>query len=153
MFHQAIADNIAKFGVHFFGVFGDEDTPSFTYSVGLTAKFGAELLMVGLRYEYAAAILNAIAALDALPALNEPNENFSNLSVKFCRCDCNLYSLHADYVVQADGFYGRPVDVVQVVMCDRAGRFPGDPSFDEAYMGPLQPLFFDPAFRAPFNLH
>lgn len=151
--HQTIADNIAKFGVHLIGVFGDEDGPSFTYTIGLTPKFGVELIMAGLRCEYAAAILNAIAALDALPALNEPNEAFSNLPVKFCRCDRDLDNLHENYVVQADGFYGRPVDVVQVVMCDRSGRFPGEPLFDQAYMGPLQALFFDPAAGAHPSLH
>lgn len=51
--------------------------------------------------------------------------------------------LHGEFVCQADNFYGKKVRVVQLVMCDRAGRFPGHSEFDHDYMDPRQRLFCD----------
>ena len=100
--------------------------PSFTYTIGLSEKYGFELIMVGLRYEFAAQILNDVA--DHMKAgnsldLEKEYSDFTNLPARFRMCDIEKA---AEYVVQAENYYGHPVNVVQLVMCDREGRFPED---------------------------
>lgn len=138
---KSITDSIAKHGVQLIGVLGEEDKPSFAYTIGLRSKFGCELLIIGLPMQYVSTILNSIAAQAVLPELDMPNAEFTNMPVMFKRCTVNLGMLHDEYVCQADRFYGQDVEVVQIVMCDRQGRFPGHREYDHAYMDPRQPLF------------
>lgn len=140
-FRESIIETIAKYGVQLIGVGGEGSGPPFAYTIGLNSKFGVELLIVGLPLNYVGQILNEIAALPAFPELDVPNVDFTNLPVMFKRCTVNTGRLHDEYVVQADVFYGEEVDVVQIVMCDKMGRFPNHREFDHAYMDPRQPLF------------
>lgn len=138
-FRQSIIETIARHGVQLIGV-GDAGPP-FAYTIGLTAKFGHELLVIGLPMQYVGQILNEIAALEIFPELDVPNSNFTNLPVMFKQCTVSGGKLHDEYVCQADGFYGKEVEVVQIVMCDRQGRFPNHSEFDHEYMDKRQPLF------------
>ena len=56
-FRNTINDTIEMYGAQLMGVAED---PSFTYTIGLTPKFGAELLIIGLSPRYAHVILNDI---------------------------------------------------------------------------------------------
>jgi hypothetical protein len=140
-FRDTILENIAKHGVQLIGV--TDTQPSFTYTIGLHAKFGFELIVVGLPYQYAGHILNEIAAKDMPPELGMPNTEYTNLPVMFMECTVSLGPLHDDFVCQADRFYGKEVKVVQMVMCDRQCRFPGHSEYDHEYMDPRQRLFCD----------
>lgn len=141
-FRQNILATIEKHGHQLIGVFSEATQPTFTYTIGLTATHGHELLLVGLRYEYAGTVLNDIAKALGRLELDTPFDEFTNLPLMLKRCTKNLVLLHENFVVQADSFYGRDVNVLQVVMCDREGHFPGDAQYDRAYMDPRQPLFF-----------
>lgn len=140
-FHDEIKDTIAKYGVQLLGVGGEGTSPPFAYTIGLTPKFGVEILMVGLPLKYVGPILNSVAARATLPALDVPNPDFANLPLMFKRCTKDLELLHDEFVVQSDVFYDQQVDVVQLVMPDKAGLFPSDPGFDHPYMDPRQRLF------------
>lgn len=104
-------------------------TQPFTYTIGLHEKHGFELIIVGLRYEYAGEMLNEVAEFIKTHTLEmgRPYENFANMPNVFRECDPAKV---AEYVVQAENYYGKPVKVVQFVMCDRQGRFPEDPAYD-----------------------
>jgi hypothetical protein len=140
-FRNGIIETINKHGHQLIGTV-DEAGRSFTYTIGLTATFGTELLVVGLPYKYSS-IVNDIAK--ALPlALDVPLTEFTNLPLMLKRCTIDFGDLHHEYVVQADNFYGKDVNVVQIVMCDRNGKFPGHPEYEQEYMGPRQRLFYTP---------
>lgn len=118
---NTILETIAKHGHQLIGVSGGEGTPPFIYTIGLTATHGCELLVVGLPIKYGS-IVNAVAAQLPLP-LNEPLSQFTNMPLMLRRCNFNHDQLYGEFVCQADHFYGRRVNVVQIVMPDRDGRF------------------------------
>jgi hypothetical protein len=145
----------------------EADPVCFAYTVGLQRLYGAELLVFGLRSESAMALLNNVSGqvkkFGALPPLGvrvppPPPEAFTpkagrlslarleshaspgNVPVVYRRCTSASVR---DYVPLADRFYGQPVDVVQVVLPDAAGRFPEDDDYD-AKMTAAQPVFYSP---------
>jgi hypothetical protein len=141
MFNRStIIDTITKHGHQLIGVGGHESGPSFIYTIGLTATYGLELLIVGLPMKYGS-IVNDIAANLPLP-LNEPLSQFTNMPLMLRRSNWNHERLHREFVCQADRFYGKEVTVVQIVIPDRNGRFPEHADYDHEYMDPRQPLFY-----------
>lgn len=140
---QAIHDNVQRFGHHVQYVFpcqpGDQE---FTYTIGLTAKYGYELIVFGLPARASAQILNQISVYlrDHHLPLDEPVGEFTNLPVQFKLCDPAKLG---DYVRQAFNYYDREdIPVVQMVLCDKDGHFPDDPKFDHAYMDKRQTLLY-----------
>lgn len=125
-------DHIATHG---HSVIGVDDKPSFAYTIGLSARFGYELIAVGLPQHFACAIFNDIATCLAAGEAIEmgvPDDRWANLPVRFRECTEKA----RDYVCQADAFYGRPVRAVQMVLSDKNGLFPEDPGYDSEYMDP-----------------
>lgn len=131
---------IKEHGHQIIGVIGEDDIPSFAYTIGLTAQFGFELFMAGVRAEYAAQIINDLAK-DLPLVFGVSNLGYANMPLMLKACDFNLDKLHLDFVRQADDFYGKRVQVVQILMCDREGNLPGQVGYDAAYMNKFQPLF------------
>ena len=139
-FRDKIIAGIQQYGHMVIGV---DDNPSFAYTVGLTSRFGCELLVIGLPYQYAHAILNDIASKFSPDLLDKPTTEFSNLPLLLKETDMSLGVLHDEYVCQADNFYGKEVNVVQVILSDRQGRTPLNDDYDHEYMDPRQRLFVD----------
>ena len=114
---------------------GGPPEPSFTYTIGLQEQWGFELLIVALHPHWAGMGLNkmyAIAQNDGIiPRPDMRDHRLFNLPVLYKQTKPDLVRT---YVCQADEFYGKPVNVLQVVMCDREGRFDGDQDYDAAYM-------------------
>lgn len=137
-FRDKILETIATHGHMVIGV---GDNPSFAYTIGLTSRFGCELLVCGLPMQYAHVILNDIASKLSNDLLDVPTTEFTNLPIVLKEANTNLGQLHSNYVCQADSFYGKQVKVVQVVLSDREGRTPLDSDYDHEYMTPRQPLF------------
>jgi hypothetical protein len=139
-----ISETIEKHGHMVIGVEGEAlpsgFRPSFAYTIGLTATYGYELLMVGLDPRQATVIMNAIAAAGTVE-LDVPQAPFANMPLLFKKCNMDLELLHDEFVCQADNFYGRDVDVVQIIMSDREGRTPVDRGYDHRFMDRYQPLF------------
>lgn len=143
-FDQDIKRYIDEFGLVVLGVAAGLEKSTFCYTIGLTEKFGHELIVNGLPMQVAGHIFNAIAKKDVFPDFDVPTDEFTNVPVMFKRCTLDLQDLHNEYICQADRYYGRDVEVVQMVLSDRNGRLPGHVEFDQAHMGSLQRLFCAP---------
>ncbi len=137
----SIATVIAKFGCQLIGVY--DINPGFTYTIGLSPKYGFEIIVFGLPYSSAGFILNDIC--DALTAgetitCDVPDPRWANMPCVFKQANDDVRS----YVCQADNYYGKRVKVLQLVLPDRDGKFPGEEGFDAEYMGPRQTLLYSP---------
>lgn len=139
-----ITPKIAQYG-HAIVAVGDDPAaraPGFAYTVGLLPWCSHEFIVFGLPPLSAHSILNRIAeTVKAGEPLSykQLDSRFTNLPIKFVECDSEL----ADkFNGTARLYYQKPVPMVQLVLCDREGRFPEDPDFDHAYMDPLQPLLY-----------
>ena len=143
-FRQNIERHIQKTGFSIICVSGGSGRAGFCYTIGLSDKYGHEILVFGLPPEHAMPIINHVASSPAFPALDVPLDEYTNLPVMFKRCTLDLADLHEQYVCQADNYYGRPVEVVQMILSDRNGRLPGHAEFDQEHMGRIQRLFCVP---------
>ncbi len=136
---ESITTIIAKYGCQIIGV--HDISPSFTYTIGLHSKFGFEIIVFGLPYAVAGMILNDIH--DALASgqtieCDVPDPRWANLPCMF-----KVASQAArGYVCQADNYYEQPVKVLQLVLPDKDGKFPGEEGFDLQYMGVRQTLLY-----------
>lgn len=133
---EVVAENITEFGQHLVGVMGD---PFFAYTVGLMPHAGHELIVYGLPPRIAAAILNDIGAClreGLVLEFDTPDSRFTNLPVKFMKCGPQAQEVNG----VARQRHGGDVPMVQVILCDCAGKFPGEAGFDHAYMDYRQPL-------------
>lgn len=139
-FYDAIRENIRRTGLHIQGVFGGGDNPGFTYTIGLHEKLGYELIVFGIPFEAAAHVMNEISLRETPLELDVPDKDYFNLPVMFRRCE---WEKVVDYAVQAFEFYGEgDIPFVQIVLCDKEGKFPEDMAFDHAYMDDKQPLLY-----------
>jgi hypothetical protein len=137
---DSIKEHIASTGLSVMGVSAD---PTFSYTIGLLERYGYELIVVGLRAQYAQIIFNEIAH-EWLPkgplAVNVPVLGLASMPTMFRMCSPELVK---DYGVQAFVYHQRDsVPFLQMVLPDRAGRFPHDPDYDVEHMGPLQTLLY-----------
>lgn len=136
----AVARNVADHGQHIVGVLSDGQAPHFTYTVGLFPVLGFELVVFGLSHEVAQVVLNDIgtrARAGEAMGLNVPDERFFNLPVKLIACGPKAQEVNG----VACRFYARDeVPMVQIVLCDPSGLFPGDAGFDYEFMSERQPL-------------
>lgn len=58
---QKIVDDVKKYGVHIMQVFGDEEFPEFSYTIGLFESYKhAEVIIIGLKNELSKVLLNNI---------------------------------------------------------------------------------------------
>lgn len=137
---KKIIGDIKEHGQTVIGVMGDAK-PSFAYSIGLTTQFNLEFLCIGLDPKYATSMVNHIAkemrdGVELLLGIGD--DRWANMETLFMEADDRAH----DYVFQADGFYGKKVRVVQIVMPDKAGILPNQPGYNHAYMDKFQPLLF-----------
>ena len=132
----AVTVNVAKYGLHLVGVLSE---PAMTYTVGLRPNTGFELLVFGLKPTIAAEILNDIGRQvrsGLTLKLNVADARFTNLPVKFMTCSARAQEVNEI----ARRYYSAAVPMVQMVLSDRAGRFPDEAGFDHGYMDMRQPL-------------
>lgn len=129
---QTIAD-IRKYGRACLGVFGDDDDPPFTYTIGNHKKGLPELLIIGRH--------------DLNDVLNYLSEQFAKEGVPpegaywMQGAKCPVYLIRATddrardhFTVQAGQILGTEgYDLIQVVMPDLNGRFPWESGCTEAY--------------------
>ena len=137
---KKIIGDIKEYGQSVIGVAGD-GKPSFAYSIGLTAQFNLEFLCIGLDPRYTTSMINHIAqemrnGTELL--LNIGDDRWANMEMLFMEADNRA----RDYVFQADGFYGKKVRIIQMVMPDKAGILPNQPGYNHAHMDKFQPLLF-----------
>lgn len=137
-FYETIDCNIAKFGVHIQGVGAGGNAPAgFTYTIGLSEKFGFEVIVFALPMQVSQPILNHVAAEGNI-VLDVPDDRFANFPVYFKKTN---HDLAKNYGVQAEQYYMKNVEFVQMVLCDRNGLYPWDEGFS-ANLAISQPLLF-----------
>ncbi len=123
-----VQSNIDSFGWHAQGVFGDDGTPNFLHTVGLTAHGRPELMIAGLPFDTMHAIVNdlveRILADDWVPPIDERVPGvLVDFDVRFVEADDAPVNV-------ARAFYpGVMVRTLQVQWPDGDNRLPGDEGF------------------------
>lgn len=126
------AEHIARTGRSLIGVGGD---PWFTYTIGNHLAGKPELLCIGLDPRNATWLLNLVSELPdvAQLAVGGPVPLDIGGEVPLRACPCPEWA-KGEYSIQA-GQYLRTeaYRLVQVLIPDTAGRFPGEPGCAEPY--------------------
>jgi len=131
---RVIAD-IKKHGWHIVGVHGDDQGPSFSYSVGLLHTFQhPELFVMGLPHNVAGAFINDIGNLikggRSFTAKSKVDGIATGLTLKFVRFGTRYFK---DYMGCANSFYqSTEYPVLQLVWPDPGGKFPWEAEFEGA---------------------
>jgi Domain of unknown function (DUF4262) len=134
-FYEGTAEHIRQSGRSIIGVFPcqeDDDWP-FAYTIGNHLKDLPELLVIGTSN---AAFLNDLSQMmiDAgKPFLDGQlvRINVARLPVKVVRANS---AAQADFTIQAGQFFGHEdYAVMQVLMPDRTGKFPGEEDCQEPF--------------------
>lgn len=133
-----VRQNIERCGQHIFAVFPDEVQPAFIYTIGNASLGLPELLVIGnFTPHRIAPILNEVGA--AMRKTGQPPEGDIDLGGAFPVRARRASALAADrYTVQASEYLGSPdYDVVQLLIPDPCGRYPGEPDCERDYDVPL----------------
>ena len=134
-FHDNTAEHIRLLGRTIIGVFpreGDDDYP-FAYTIGNHLKRLPELLVIGTAHAGFLNDLSEMMIAAGRPFLDGQLVRIGDarLPVKAIRANS---SAQADYTIQAGQYFGREdYEVMQVMLPDRAGRFPGEDGCQPAY--------------------
>jgi len=138
-YERTVQRNVEKFGWHCTTVSpreGDEDTPPFSYTIGLYQTYGAsELIMFGLHGDTAHSILGIYAnrlEQGLHISLNEPcNDLINGYPCIFVQVPRDHYN---DYVYSALWFYAEvPFPLHQAVWPNRHGHFPWHVQADQGF--------------------
>lgn len=137
-FYAGIERNIARSGQHLLLIFADGETPAFAYSIGNALQGLPELLLVGnFSPRVAGSILNDLGR--KMRELRRPLEGDIDVGGQFpVRVRRASAEARLSFTLQA-GRYLRheEYDVLQVLLCDAAGIYPGEPGCEPAYDVPL----------------
>lgn len=137
-FYGDIARNIARSGQHLFLIFADGDTPAFAYSIGNALHGLPELLLIGnFSPRVAGSILNELGQQmrQARRPLEGDIDVGGQFSVRLRRASVEArhrFTFQAGRYLRHDEY-----DVLQVLLCDPAGVYPGEPGCEPAYNVPL----------------
>ena len=133
-YERSVLANVERFGWHCTSVAPREgdDSPRFTYTVGLTQSYGQpEFIIFGLNSNVAHGILSILAkaaAAGEMYSLDKPcDELVDGYSCAFVPVPRERYN---DYVFSALWYYAeREFPLFQVVWPDRDGRYPWSHGF------------------------
>lgn len=138
-----IEADIAAHKCSMIGVPGDEDGPSFTYTIGLTDMGWPEIICVGMNPQTAMILINSMVA-KYVESGETPEKgdmpDIANLPVVLGETDqpaIEKYLCQASYRQERVG--GPPVSALQLIMSDRKGELPDSTNYDWRYMNTFQP--------------
>lgn len=127
---------IDKFGYTFIGVMSDAKNPGFTYSIGLSKLGMPELIMFGIRAEYAIVMMTSLiedhrgnSTIPQPTTLATPITEYSNLPAHLIEAKLELaenYAFQAKYFAEDNTL---PRKYMQWVWPDTEGRFPWEEDF------------------------
>nr|WP_295468864.1 DUF4262 domain-containing protein [Mesorhizobium sp.] len=125
---REVRQNIESFGQHLFQVFGGGSSPGFTYTIGNADRGLPELLLIGdFPSHIAAGLLNELGAKmreEGKPLATGLVDIGWSIPVKIRQAG-PLARSH--YTIQVDEYLGHNrYRVLQVMVCDENGRYPGD---------------------------
>ena len=143
---EIIMGHIGRVGWAVQGIPGDEQCPSWAYSIGLRHTYGVpELALFGLSLPNMAAIINEIGRLIADGTEVKAGDQIDGVSP----CTFTVRPVHDSWrstslFTTSDTIYGylRP-SYLQVFWPDRQGILPWEPGFEPGFDG-LQPLLWLP---------
>lgn len=146
-YYRKVGSIIQRHGWMVQGVFATEQTPGFSYSIGMLDLFGFEFLVFALPPALAQRIINDLGQdLREYKELKvgEPldTSRWLNGTFPFRPVQCNTANpvLYEEYVRQAAVWHEKKgFPVIQLLLPDANGVLPDEPGFDEAYMGIRQP--------------
>ncbi|MBV2149936.1 DUF4262 domain-containing protein [Sphingobium sp. AS12] len=135
---RAIQNNIDRDGQHLFAIFPDDENPGFAYTIG-NANLGLpELLIVGnFMPRIMGPILNELGR--RMRAARAPLEGDVSLGGRYpVRIRLTGPAAKWRYTLLANRYLGHErYTVLQVLLCDLDGRYPGEPACDPVYDAPL----------------
>ena len=146
-YFKQIKSNVDRVGLHLFGIFGSEDNPPFTYTIGFAAHGLPEVIVFGLDMKMVAPFLNMYydqivnqKTREAGPAVLEGDDWF-NMPMSVINCDPDKIE---EYAVQAFAFaedigWSKP-NFVQWVWPDTKGKLPWNAGYEKEKFGKVQPL-------------
>lgn len=117
-------------------VLGDQNNPSFCYTVGLHANFRhPEIIVFGLPPDTAVGSMNEIADRIKHGEKMTPNQVYTDI---FRNTRAVFHAVQssraADHMVIANQLYGRGMyQALQLIWPDQEGRFPWEDGFDERF--------------------
>ena len=136
-FEEKLLNNVHQYGWHCNSVSGNDETPSFTYTIGLFASYGhPELIIFGFGSKFAHSIVSYVA--DAAAQGNPLNlsipspdllENYLCLFVQVPEPLAREYALSANWFYQDES-----VPFYQIVWPSVAGHFPWHPEADKDFV-------------------
>jgi hypothetical protein len=135
-YEESVLRNVRESGWHFTHVFGDDDGPSCSYSVGLVASYShPEIILCGLSQEAAHGLVDLIAsrAADRNPIdLSIPShdivQGYPCVFVEVTRKNREEYALSNCWLYGSSDFL-----MYQLVWRSRQGVFPWHPDASESF--------------------
>ncbi len=141
---------IDKYGIAIVGVEGDPEsvTPPIAMTIGMTDKGLPEFILQGLNPKLAAGALNHICH----EIINGERVAGEHLITEMFNLPLQIVEVTSDYVVEVAGSVFNHYDgsehkpkFMQVILCDKEGKFPWDEGFDNAEMDIYQCVMGKPA--------
>lgn len=137
-FRSMLDRNIVRSGQQLISVFGAGDEPGFSYTIG-NARLGLpELLIVGnFDPRVTGEILNILGA--DMRGARRPLEGDLEFGAQFpARARRASAAAKSRFTIQASSYLGHDeYDVVQLLLCDPDGVYPGEPGCAPPYDVPL----------------
>ncbi|KKW90266.1 DUF4262 domain-containing protein [Sphingobium chungbukense] len=137
-FYAVIEDNIRHDGQHLQAVFSDEAGPGFVYTIGNALQGLPELLILGnFNPRAVGPILNLLG--DMMRDAKTPLEGDIDFGARFpVRVRRASAAARTRYTIQV-GRYLRheEYEVLQLLLCDPAGIYPGEPGCGSGFDVPL----------------
>lgn len=131
---KCLAD-IEAFGLHVLRIRGDDEYPEYAYSVGLPTLGQPEVLVLGLPADVAQALINRVADLVDEGRRFADGDTVHDIAdgfpVVFRAVPAAQAAAHCKWI--AWYHEGAPVEVLQLVYPDRAGRWPWEAGIDDAF--------------------
>lgn len=134
----AVQANIDRSGQHIFFIGPSDDEPAFAYTIGNALSGLPELLIIGnFSPGTSGGILNDLGR--RMRASGKPLASDVSLGGQFpVRVRVARPAVKWRYTIQAGQYFGHErYDVLQLLLCDRDGRYPGDPGCDPDFDVPL----------------
>lgn len=131
---EKVINDIKKYGVSVTHVFGDEEYPPFSYSIGLFENYlHPEILIIGFNYDLAHTLINNMAYDIKHGKVFTVKEFHEEVLDDFlCYFDEVPKSQYKDHVGWAIWFYdGYDFPLLQCVCPTVSGKFPWDKDFPE----------------------
>lgn len=138
-----LLSDVRDHGWHIVQVLEEPGEPQFAFTVGLYYRFlQPEVLIMGLDPTVSTTVLNEIAGWMLLGRAMRPgrySDALEGLEMELAPIDLSFYEEYLGYATWFYHSWPQPYPAMQCIWPDKAGRFPGEPGYDERFLA-LQKL-------------